>query len=66
MNTNLQELLAHAKKVTMTPEEREQQRRSFAYGNTKIENNRISRDSIDKAATKLAGENEQEHEKRDS
>jgi hypothetical protein len=34
----------------MTPEQREQQRRSFAYGNTKIENDLITREMIEEAA----------------
>jgi hypothetical protein len=40
----------------MTPEESEQQRRSFAYGNTKIENERITKDTIEQAAKALAEE----------
>ena len=34
----------------MTAEEREQQRRSFAYGNTKIENDLITREMVDELA----------------
>jgi hypothetical protein len=40
----------------MTADEREQQRRSFAYGNTKIENDRITKATIDRAARDLAEE----------
>lgn len=50
MTKHLQELLEAAKKVVPTPEEKEQQRRSFAYGNTKIENSRITREMVDRAA----------------
>ena len=50
MSDDLAKLLEMAKKVTMTPEELEQQRRSFAYGNARIENDRITRAIIDKAA----------------
>jgi hypothetical protein len=50
MTKQLQDLLEAAKKVVPTPEEKEQQRRSFAYGNTKIENDRITREMVDKAA----------------
>jgi hypothetical protein len=50
MTKQLQDLLEAAKKVVPTPEEKEQQRRSFAYGNTKIENERITREMVDKAA----------------
>lgn len=49
-------LLDIARNVSMTPEEREQQRRSFAYGNTKIENERITRATIDRAAEALEEE----------
>jgi len=52
----LQILLDVARTVRMTPEESEQQRRSFAYGNTKIENERITKDTIEQAAKALAEE----------
>jgi hypothetical protein len=50
MTKNLQTLLEAAKKVVLTAEQKEQQRRSFAYGNTKIENSRITREMVDRAA----------------
>jgi len=50
MKEDLQNLLESAKEAVMTPEEKEQQRRSFAYGNCKIENPRITREMIDQAA----------------
>ncbi len=50
MPDDLSKLLEESKKVQMTPEEREKQRRSFAYGNAKIENERITRRTINKAA----------------
>lgn len=50
MTDNLKTLLDAARKVVPTPEEKEQQRRSFAYGNTKIENSRITREMVDRAA----------------
>lgn len=50
MTENLKALLEAAQKVVPTPEEKEQQRRSFAYGNTKIENSRITREMVDRAA----------------
>ena len=46
----LEELIARANGIQMTSEQMEAQRRSFAYGNTNIENNRITKDSIAKAA----------------
>jgi len=53
MSPELQELLDQARRVQMTPEEAEEQRRSFAYGNTKIENDSITRDTINRAAEML-------------
>ena len=40
----------------MTREQREEQRRSFAYGNSKIENERVTRKMIDEEANTLAAE----------
>lgn len=54
MSANLEFLLEQAKKVKMTPAQQEEQRRSFAYGNTKIENDLITREMIDEAADRLA------------
>jgi hypothetical protein len=54
MNRNLRDLLEAARNSVLTPEEKEQQRRSFAYGNTAIENPRITREMIDRAADVLS------------
>lgn len=54
MTEKLEFLLEQAKKVQMTPAQQEEQRRSFAYGNTKIENDLITREMIDEAAERLA------------
>jgi len=51
--SDLQDLLDRAKAVKMTPDQEEEQRRSFAFGNTKIENDRITRETIDQAAEAL-------------
>jgi hypothetical protein len=40
----------------MTDTDREAQRRSFAYGNTKIENDLITPETVDKAAQELSTE----------
>jgi hypothetical protein len=53
MTDRLQELLDTAKSAVPSAEEKEQQRRSFAYGNTKIENPRITREMIDREADAL-------------
>ena len=57
MPQNLDELVKRAMAVKMSAEDAEKQRRSFAYGNTKIENERITRDSVNQAAEKLASGN---------
>jgi hypothetical protein len=56
MGEELKELIEIAKRVTPTPEHREEQRRSFAYGNTAFENARITREMVDQQAKKLADE----------
>ena len=52
-NADLAYLIEKSKGVAMSPEEREEQRRSFAYGNTHIENSRITRHVVDEQAEKL-------------
>jgi len=59
MTEELKTLIEVAKRVTPTPEQREEQRRSFAYGNTAFENNRITREMIDRQAEKLAADDRQ-------
>jgi hypothetical protein len=56
MTEDLKALIEVAKRVTSTPQEREDQRRSFAYGNTAFENPRITREMVDRQAEKLAAE----------
>jgi hypothetical protein len=53
MTNRLQELLDEARKNVSTTQEKEEQRRSFAYGNTKIENSRITRETVDQEAESL-------------
>ncbi len=52
----LEDLVEAGRKVEMTEQDREAQRRSFAYGNTKIENDVITRETVDKAARDLGRE----------
>ena len=54
LDTKLKELLESAASIKMTEEELEAQRRSFVYGNTKIENDRITRQSVNEAADRLS------------
>jgi hypothetical protein len=53
MSNDLNQLLDAAKQTELTSQEKEAQRRSFAYGNTKIENDRITRDLVDQEAERL-------------
>lgn len=54
MSTALDTLVEAARKTKMTQSEKEAQRLSFAYGNTRIENDRITRETIKKQAAALA------------
>jgi len=49
----LEQLVESAKKIVPTSEQKEEQRRSFAYGNTNIENPRITRDTVNEEAEAL-------------
>jgi hypothetical protein len=53
MTKDLQELVERARKIEMTPEQIGEQRRSFAYGNTHIENERITRKMVDDLDSRL-------------
>ena len=57
MSPELQALLAAAKTAKPTPEHREQQRRSFVFGNTALENDLITREMVDRQAEELARDN---------
>jgi hypothetical protein len=57
MTDKLAALIERARAVRMSARESEQQRRSFAYGNTKIENERITREMVDEQAEALKREN---------
>lgn len=43
-------LVEKAKKIVMTPEQKEAQRRDFAYGNVALHNPEVTREMVDKAA----------------
>jgi hypothetical protein len=64
MSRNLECLLEIARNYRerngFSAEEREQQVRSFAYGNTHLENERITKSDIDRAADSLRAEREQQ------
>jgi len=56
MSNQLSRLLEAAKRFMMDDEQREEQRRSFAFGNASIENERVTRETVDKAADELSSE----------
>ena len=51
---DLDTLLELARDVPVSQEEREEQRISFAYGNARLSNPRITRDAMKKTAAQLA------------
>ena len=53
MTKEPEQLLAAAKTAKITPEQSEEQRRSFAYGNTHIENSQITRETVNEEAEAL-------------
>jgi len=62
MSKELEKLLEDARSVQMTPAQKEEQRRSFAYGNAKLENEFVTREMIDDAAEEHAA---REHRSRE-
>ena len=58
---NLEHLIETARKYKMSPEDRDAQVRSFAYGNTHIENESITRGDIDDAMMSLKAERGTSH-----
>jgi hypothetical protein len=58
MPEKLDRLIEAAKRVKMSEGEKEEQRRSFAYGNAKIENDLITREMIDRQAELLKESND--------
>jgi len=56
MSDHLQQLIDAARRRPFSEDEREAQRRSFAYGNTKIENDLITREMIDEADERIKAE----------
>ena len=56
MTTALEALIAKAQRVKMTEAQAREQRLSFVYGNTHIENERITREMVAEADEKVAKE----------
>lgn len=53
MTKNLEELVVRARRITMTAAQLREQRLSFAFGNTHIENERITREMVAEADKKI-------------
>lgn len=60
MTKSLELLLEAARKAIPSPEQQEEQRRSFAYGNTAFENELITREMVDKQAEMIARERDRQ------
>ena len=50
MNASLSQLVEMAKRVQMSEQQRAEQRNSFVYGNTKIENATITKEMVERVA----------------
>ena len=53
MSKELKKLIEMSRKVNLSPTQKEAQRRSFAYGNANIENGRVTRETVARAAEDL-------------
>ena len=53
MSQSLSRLIEMAKAVAVSEDQKEEQRRSFVYGNTAFENERITRKMVDQEAESL-------------
>lgn len=56
MSEELLELVRRAREIEMTPAQLREQRQSFVYGNTHIENDRITREMVAEADLKVEHE----------
>jgi hypothetical protein len=56
MTKSLESLIEAARRASPSPEQQEEQRRSFAYGNTAFENSLITREMVDEQAEAMARE----------
>jgi hypothetical protein len=61
MGNKLEALLLESRARKNSSSEQEAQRRSFAYGNTHFENERITRETVDRAAEALQRDAKNRH-----
>jgi hypothetical protein len=59
MPHELDRLMEVARRAAPSPEQREEQRRSFAYGNTAFENDLITREMVDRQADRIKREKDE-------
>jgi len=52
--SDLENLVERARQIEMTRSEKEEQRKSFAYGNANIENDAVTREVVELAAAQIA------------
>ena len=63
MTKSLELLIEAARSATPSPQQQEEQRRSFAYGNTAFENSLITRQMIDEQAEAIARERDERRQR---
>jgi hypothetical protein len=56
LKRELEELVVRTRKIMMSRGQLQQQRQSFAFGNTNIENERITREMVAEADRKIEAE----------
>ena len=63
MTKSLELLIEAARNAAPLPQQQEEQRRSFAYGNTAFENSLITRQMIDEQAEAIARERDEQRQR---
>jgi hypothetical protein len=63
MTKSLEMLIEAARSATPSAQQQEEQRRSFAYGNTAFENSLITRQMIDEQAEAIARERDKQRKR---
>jgi hypothetical protein len=63
MTKSLELLIEAARNAAPSAQEQEEQRRSFAYGNTAFENSLITRQMIDEQAEAIASERDEQRQR---
>ena len=54
MTKDLEALVEKTKRIEMSPKQETEQRRSFVYGNTQIENERITKELVEKVDLEIS------------